>query len=371
MPKWETGGRSMNKRIIFTVTNDLNFDQRMQRIAGSLAAAGYEVCLVGVKKKSSPPLLALPFHQKRIPVWFEKGKLFYLEYMLKLFCWLLFQRAQVLCAIDLDTILPVYLVSKLKRIPRVYDAHELFCEMKEVVSRPLIYKIWKRIETFSVPRFRIGYTVNEPIARIFEQEYGVRYSVIRNVPKLSESQFSLEKEPFLLYQGAVNEGRLFEVLIPAMQYVQLPLHIYGDGNFLDQTRELIRRYRLEDRVLLKGKLAPSELKVITSRASLGFTLFENQGLSNYYSLANRFFDYVHAATPQVAVDFPVYRQLNSDFPVAVLINTTDPAELAAAINNLLQDGLLYKQLQENCLKMRQEWNWEKEEKALLAIYQSI
>ena len=361
----------MNKRIIFTVTNDLNFDQRMQRIAGSLAAAGYEVCLVGVKKKNSPPLLTLPFHQKRIPVWFEKGKLFYLEHMLKLFCWLLFQRAQVLCAIDLDTILPVYLVSKLRSIPRVYDAHELFCQMKEVVSRPLIYKTWKKIETFCVPRFRIGYTVNEPIARIFEQEYGVQYGVIRNVPKLSDSLFSLEKEPFLLYQGAVNEGRLFEVLIPAMQYVQMPLHIYGDGNFLEQTRELISRYGLQHKVLLKGKLAPSELKLITARASLGFTLFENQGLSNYYSLANRFFDYVHAATPQVAVDFPVYRQLNRNFPVAVLVNTMDPVELGGAINNLLQDGLLYKQLQENCLKMRQEWNWEKEEKALLAIYQSI
>jgi glycosyltransferase involved in cell wall biosynthesis len=361
----------MSKRIIFTVTNELNYDQRMQRIAGSLAAAGYDVSLVGVKKKNSPALAPLPFHQKRIPVWFEKGKLFYFEYNLKLLAWLLFQRAQILCAIDLDTILPVYLASRIKRIVRVYDAHELFCEMKEVVSRPLIYKSWKKIESFCIPRFRIGYTVNEPIARIFEKEYGVQYDVIRNVPKLSESRFSLEKESFLLYQGAVNEGRLFEVLIPAMQYVNMPLHIYGDGNFLEQTRELIRRYRLEDRVQLKGKLPPSELKGITARAKMGFTLFENQGLSNYYSLANRFFDYVHAATPQVAVDFPVYRQLNQDFPVAVLTSATDPVELAASINNLLTDGLLYKQLQENCLKMRQEWNWEKEEKALLAIYQSI
>jgi glycosyltransferase involved in cell wall biosynthesis len=100
-------------------------------------------------------------------------------------------------------------------------------------------------------------------------------------------------------------------------------------------------------------------------------LFENRGLSNYFSLANRFFDYVHAATPQVAVDFPVYRQLNETYPVAALTSTTDPAELAGVINNLLTDGLLYKQLQENCLKMRQEWNWEKEEKELLAIYHSI
>lgn len=361
----------MPKRIILTVTNDLNYDQRMQRIAGSLAAASYQVCLVGVKKKNSPALLSQAFEQKRISIWFEKGKLFYLEYTVRLLVWLVFQRVDILCAIDLDTILPVYLASRLKRKPRVYDAHELFCEMKEVVSRPMIYKSWKKLEQFCVPRFRIGYTVNEPIAGIFKKEYGAQYQVIRNVPKLAESHFSLEKEPFLLYQGAVNEGRLFEVLIPAMTFVPLPLYIYGDGNFLAQARQLIRQHQLEAKVFLKGKLAPSDLKLITAKATLGFTLFENRGLSNYFSLANRFFDYVHAATPQVAVDFPVYRQLNEQFPVAALTSTTDPAELAGVINNLLTDGLLYKQLQENCLKMRQEWNWEKEEKELLAIYHSI
>lgn len=361
----------MKKRIILTVTNDLNYDQRMQRICGSLAAAGYTVTLAGVKKKNSPALLSFPFEQKRIPVWFGKGKLFYLEYAFRLFWWLMFRRSDLLCAIDLDTILPVYMVSVLKKTKRIYDAHELFCEMKEVVSRPKVYKIWKKLESFMIPRFPSGYTVNQPIAAIFKNDYGVNYKVIRNVPKISESRYSLEKEPFLLYQGAVNEGRLFEVLIPAMQYISLPLHIYGDGNFLEQTKKLTRQYNLENQVLLKGKIEPQQLKDITAKASLGFTLFENRGLSNYYSLANRFFDYVHAATPQIAVDFPVYRDLNKTAPVAVLTQTTDPVELAQTVNNLLADRLRYKQLQENCLKMRQEWNWEKEEQELLAIYHSI
>lgn len=361
----------MSKRIILTVTNELNFDQRMQRIAGSLDAAGYAVCLVGIAKENSPVLKTYPFQQKRIRVLFKSGKLFYLEYMVKLFCWLLFQRVDILCAIDLDTILPVYLVSVLRSKKRVYDGHELFCEMKEVVSRPLIYKTWKKLEAWILPKFRIGYTVNEPIARIFEENYGVEYKVIRNMPKLSESSYSLEKKDFLLYQGAVNEGRLFEVLIPAMKWVEFPLHIYGDGNFLDQAKTLIRQNQLENKVILKGKLEPAELKKITANALLGFTLFENRGLSNYYSLANRFFDYVHAATPQIAVDFPVYRELNKIAPVAVLTGTTDPQELAAEINNLLQNRLTYSELQQNCLTKRQEWNWEKEEKELINIYKSL
>lgn len=358
----------MGKRIVFTVTNELNFDQRMQRIAGTLAANGYTVCLVGVSHANSPSLLSFPFQQKRLRIRFRRGKLFYLEYMFKLFWWLLFRRMDLVCAIDLDTILPVYLVSVFKRIPRVYDAHELFCEMKEVVSRPFIYACWKKLEVWMIPRFPMGYTVNEPIAAIFKSAYGVDYWVIRNVPRLNESLVSIQKENYLLYQGAVNEGRLFELLIPAMQWVDRPLHIYGNGNFFAQTQTLIQQYQLEEKVLLMGKRSPDLLKNITAEACLGFTLFENKGLSNYYSLANRFFDYVHAATPQICVDFPVYRDLNKIRPVAVLINTTTPADLAEEINKLLTNRLLYTELQQNCVQQRQQWNWETEEKLILKFY---
>lgn len=360
----------MARHVVFTVTNDLNFDQRMQRIAGTLATNGWQVTLVGAEKANSPVLTDQPFAQHRIPVRFPRGKAFYLEFNLKLLWWLLRNRFHIACAIDLDTILPVYLASVLKRKPRVYDAHELFCEMKEVVTRPVIHKIWKSIEQFTVPKFRTGYTVNEPIACIFEKDYGVRYKVIRNVPILAASRYQIEKEPFLLYQGAVNEGRLFEVLIPAMMEVDLPLHIYGDGNFLEQVADLISRHNLQHKVFLKGKCAPAALKQITAAATLGFTLFEHTGLSNYYSLANRFFDYVHAATPQICVDFPVYRSLNSDFPVAVLVSTTNPHELANEINKLLRDRLTYQQLQQNCLKQRLVWNWEQEEQELLRLYEN-
>src|ERR1051325_5728203 len=138
------------KRLIFTVTNDLSYDQRMIRICTSLANTGYDVLLVGRKKKDSVALQSQPFKQRRLHCFFQKGKRFYAEYNIRLFFYLLFKKADLICAIDLDTILPCYRISKLKGIKRVYDAHELFCEMKEIVSRPDIYKTWKRMEKTTV-----------------------------------------------------------------------------------------------------------------------------------------------------------------------------------------------------------------------------
>src|ERR1700761_5370924 len=138
------------KRIYFTVTNDLVYDQRMIRICRSLAANGYSVVLVGRRVGGSPVLNPEPFEQKRLRCLFRKGKAFYLEYNLRLLIFLWFRRMDGICAIDLDTILPCLWVSRRKRIPRIYDAHELFSEMKEVISRPGIKRVWDRVERYAV-----------------------------------------------------------------------------------------------------------------------------------------------------------------------------------------------------------------------------
>ncbi|HEY4108591.1 glycosyltransferase [Puia sp.] len=368
----------MNARLFFTVTNDLVFDQRMIRICTSLAAAGYDVTLVGKAHRDSPALTGRPFRQHRLNTWSRQGKRFYLEYNLRLFFYLLFQKADGICAIDLDTILPVYLVSRFRRIRRIYDAHELFCEMQEVVTRPFVYKVWKKVERLCVPRFHHGYTVNGLIAAEFHKMYGVDYAVIRNMPPLlpdppapPPADPSLPAGRFLLYQGAVNEGRCFEMLIPAMRSVNAPLLICGDGNFMSRAKSLVAEHGLEQKVIFKGKIRPDELRTITRAAYAGITLFDRRGISNYYSLANRFFDYIHAGIPQLAVNYPAYREINNLGQVAVLIDEPGIGEIAEALNNLLDNTGLYLTLVENCNAVRLRYNWQEEEKVLIRIYREI
>ncbi|MBK5269990.1 MAG: glycosyltransferase, partial [Bacteroidia bacterium] len=269
------------------------------------------------------------------------------------------------------TILPCYFISKIRRVKRVYDAHELFCEMKEVISRPAIYHIWKRIERFSVPKFRNGYTVNKPIAEEFKKMYGVEYAVIRNLPLLKDLTVPEKKEKYILYQGAVNEGRSFETLIPAMRNVNAPLVIAGDGNFMNQAKELVKQNSLEDKIIFKGKLRPGELYDYTTNAWIGLTLFENKGLSNYLSLANRFFDYINAGIPQLCVNYPAYSEINKTYPLAVLIDDLSPENISKHINQLLKDEVLYSELQQNCFKAMKELNWQQEEKKLINFYNKI
>lgn len=360
------------KRIYFTVTNDLTYDQRMHRICQSLAANGYAVTLVGRKLPSSLPLTEKAFTQKRLRCWFTRGKKFYIEYNIRLLLFLLFRKMDAICAIDLDTIMPCLTISRLKRIPRIYDAHELFTELKEVVTRPAIQKAWTRVEKRAVPRFKMGYTVSRGIAAEFERRYHVKYETIRNVPVLTDAtKRSDEAGRFILYQGAVNEARGFEYLLPAMKKIDCKLVICGDGNFMPQLKKLIAEHQLEQKIELRGMLPPEELAGISRQAYLGIALAEKEGLNQYLALPNKFFDYIHAGLPQVTMNFPEYQAINREYEVAVLIDDLAPDRVAAVVNNLLNDVVLYNRLRENCLKARLHYNWQEEEKKLLAFYQSV
>lgn len=358
------------KKIFFTVTNDLTYDQRMQRICRSLSENGYHVTLVGFQKKTSLPLKQESFQQKRLSLFFRKGKLFYAEVNIRLFFYLLFKKIDAICAIDLDTILPCLYISGWKKIPRIYDAHELFTETKEVIRRPGIKKIWTRIEKKAVPKFKLGYTVCQSIAEELDRRYNVQYEVIRNITVLRTDIRKLPGD-FVFYQGAVNEARSFEQLIPAMKQVNNKLVICGDGNFMSQLKELIQQNGVEDKVELMGMLLPDQLWAISMSAGVGITIIENEGMNQYFSLPNKFFDYIHAEIPQVAVNFPEYRKINDQFEVAILLDKIDPEKIAEAINNLLNNDVLYNRLRKNCIMARQTLNWQEEEKKLLNFYQSI
>lgn len=359
------------KRIVCTVTNDLNYDQRMIRICTTLVEAGYDVTLVGFKRKYSKPLIDRPFKQIRIPIIVEQGKLLYIDYWLKLFFYLLFKPLDILCAIDLDTIMPVYYVSRIRGKARVYDAHELFTELKEVISRPRIHKMWKWIAQHTIPNFPIGYTIGECYAEELEKRYGVKYGVVRNATILKDITIPEKKEKYILYQGAVNVGRRFEELIPAMQYVNVPLIVCGEGNYFEEAKALCKKHGLEDKITFKGYIPPEQLRSYTINAWVGITLFEDTSLSNRLSMANRFFDYMHNGVPQICNLYPEYERVNNKYEIACLIGDPTPQNIADSINKLVNDTTYHSRLQENCLKARQEYNWQEQTKTLLKTYEQF
>lgn len=107
------------KKIILAVISDLNTDQRIQKVAGSLQHQVGDVCVVC--RDSGGPNPTFPFSVKRIKSVFNKGFLFYAWFNISLFLRLLFINSDIIVANDADTLLPAYYVAKIKGIKIVFN----------------------------------------------------------------------------------------------------------------------------------------------------------------------------------------------------------------------------------------------------------
>lgn len=364
------------QKIILSVTNDLVTDQRVHRICCSFLKLNYEVLLVGRLLKTSLPI-DRKYHTKRFNLSFNKGFLFYTNYNIRLFWFLLFSKSTLFWSNDLDTLPANYLASKLKGIKLVYDSHEYFTEVPELVYRPKVQKIWQTIERWVFPKLKNVVTVSPQIANEYKAKYGINITVIRNLPiKLKEyyevKDIKIQNSKLIIYQGWVNINRGLEPLIEAMQHIEnAHLYIIGDGDIFDKIVQQILDLNLQDKITLLGKIPFEFLPHYTHQADLGVSLEENVGLNYKYALPNKLFDYINAGVPVLTSNLPEMEAIITNYHVGETISTISPSAIAEKINQLLNDTEKLARYSTNCIKAKEELCWENEEQKLYAFIKEI
>jgi glycosyltransferase involved in cell wall biosynthesis len=363
------------KRIILSVTNDLATDQRVHRIATTLMQNGAKVTLVG---RLLPKSLLLQRNYGTYRMWllFRKGPLFYAEYNVRLFFYLLFAKVDILVSNDLDTLTANYLASFIRKKPLVYDAHEYFTEVPELVGRPFTKNVWKKIEQILLHKIKYSYTVCESIAGIYHKMYGIDMRVVRNLPLRSikttpyVTDSHLPKD-FVIYQGSLNLGRGLELLIDSFQFISnLKCVIAGNGDLQAILQRRVIAKNLEDRIIFIRKIPFEQLKTITQKAILGISIEENLGLNYYYALPNKLFDYIQAGIPVLVSDFPEMSKIVHHYGVGEVFVSRQAEDLALQIESMVNKGQR-KIWEQNLAIAAEELCWENEEKELLKIYEKL
>lgn len=369
------------KKIIVTVTNDLTHDQRVRKVCNSLMKLGYEPHLVGRKLFTSEPIERL-YPTTRFKLVFTKGAIFYAEYNLRLFLFLLFKKYHSIHANDLDTLLAAYLGSKVRGKELVYDSHEYFTEVPELGENLFAKRIWEKIEEWIFPRLNQVITVNESIADLYKKKYKTHVHVMRNIPEgkpegmgpdttqVSRTALGLpEDKTILIVQGTgINVDRGNEELVEAMKYLDgFLLLIIGSGDVLPQLKEKVLKDELKDRVLFKNKMSYEQLKFYTAASDGGISIDKDTNINYRFSLPNKLFDFIHAGIPCIVSDLPEVKRIVKDYNVGKILFSHKPKEMAEEIKNYL---LSYDkaELKDNARKARADLIWENEEKVLEEIY---
>lgn len=338
---------------------------------------GFDVLLVGRIKHDSPPLPNRPYPMHRMKLLFEKGPFFYAEYNTRLFFYLLFRRADLLFSNDLDTLLPNYLISKVRNTTLVYDSHEYFTETPELVNRKFVQKVWKTIEGWIFPKLKDVITVNESIAALFEKKYHTNVHVVRNIPHAPKpSKVKSRKElvmpgnkAVVLLQGAgINIQRGAEEMVEAMQYLEgIQLYIIGGGDVIEILKKMSHDLGLAQKITFLPRMPFEDLQHYTANADIGLSLDKDTNINYRYSLPNKLFDYINAGIPVLASPLVEVKKIIRRYQVGETIDTHDPDHLAGKIKNMLGNRDKLAEYRRNCLEAAKHLNWEKEKQNLIKI----
>jgi glycosyltransferase involved in cell wall biosynthesis len=361
---------------IVCVTNDLSTDQRVHKTCLALMKCGYQVTEYGRILPGSLPLNRT-YITHRVKHFFNRGPLFYAEYNIRLFFYLLFNQSTLIFSNDLDTLPAAFLASKIKRNKIIYDSHEYYTETPELVNRPFVQGIWKKIESAIFPHLTKIITVNNSIAALFEKKYAKKVAVIRNIPltfkpeviKTRQELGLPEDRKILLIQGTgINVDRGAEEACLAMEYLEgYILLIIGSGDVFPTLKKIVAEKKLEDKVMFKNKMDFRELRQFTINSDLGLTIDKDTNINYRFSLPNKLFDFMHAGIPVLSTGLVELKRIIDEYNTGFFIENHDPKHIADVIKSIFNDMKTYMIKKEKTLYAAKELCWEEEEKKLFKI----
>ncbi|MHB8656856.1 MAG: glycosyltransferase family 4 protein [Solirubrobacteraceae bacterium] len=364
----------------------LEFDSRVRREAGALAAAGHRVVVLelaavapdagsidGVERRSVLPPARLrgwlPFH------------LYRLAFLLAFLRAILGMRPDAIHAHDAAMLLPGLIGARLTRARLIYDSHELAAGVP--YREPLWAGVVRSLERVVVPRCDAVITVSDGIADRLRATYRLldRPTVLRNVSALRrEGNGGLraglgisQATPLVLHQGAPAPYRGCDVLVDAVARLDgVCLAFLGDPEpgYGETLRARIVALGLSDRVRMLPSVPLPDLLDHTAEADVGVTLLQDTCENHRLALPNKLFEYVAAGVPIVASELPEIRRLIEAYGIGWCAAPADPGAVADALRVALRHRG-DPELKARIASAAAELTWSGEQRQLLDLYDRL
>ncbi len=359
----------LQKKVFVAVTNDISTDQRVHKVCTYLIKKGFEIEVYG---RLLPDTFEVDRDYKiiRKQHLFNNNFLFYAEFNIRLFFYLLFRKYNYILSNDLDTLPACYIGAKFSKAKLVYDSHEYFTETPELQGRRFVRNFWELVEKMLLPKVKNVITVSQPIANIYRKKYNIDISVLRNMPSLNR-EFVVEEVEFptknkvILYQGVLNPGRGLKPMIKALDYLEgIDLVIIGFGKVKDELISFVKAQKMEERVFFLGRVPYEKLPNYSKIADIGMVLEEPLGKSFEFSLPNKLFDFIHVGLPIIASPLIEVKKIVEKYNVGLVIENFNPKHIATTVLRLLNDKELRNQIKLNQDDCKRELSWENDVKVL-------
>lgn len=298
----------------------------------------------------------------------------------------LFERAKalepdVVHANDLTTLPAAFLLKEALGIPLVYDAHEIYAEQFAPTERhERWHHFYTALERELFPATDGRLTVCDSIAEYFVRERGAGpVLTIRNVPSIAKlpppAILERRNAPRLIgYHGNYLKHRGLEELIRAAQHVEgARIVMRGFGAHEPALRALAASEGVLGRQLDFARPVPmTELIASAAEGDVGLSLLLPVSLNMSYALPNKFFEYMMGGLALAISDTVEMRRVVEREDIGVVLPSLEPEPLGRALSALVADtDALDARRRRAYAAARDVYNWEEEERRLLAYYRPL
>ncbi|WP_206476669.1 hypothetical protein [Microbacterium sp. KRD172] len=241
------------------------------------------------------------------------------------------------------------LAFKIEGDPHIWcDLHEWAPEERTHVSswRLLVAPFMRWICEVYLPRVEVSTTINDSIAAMYTEAFGVEPAIVRNAIAYRRDLKPVQTDPEIVrlaHSGGAVPGRNIEAIVEAVE-------LLGDGYTLDlylipsregdsYWRGLMRQIEASPRTTLHPPVAPHELPDVLNAYDLGVFVLPPLTPNHRHMLPNKFFDFVQARLglvfgPSVETD-----RLIAHHQLGVVTEGYTAADIAAAIRAIGVDDI--------------------------------
>lgn len=264
----------------------------------------------------------------------------------------------------------------------VYDSHELFLESGSASRLPPAAKrVLRAYEGMLARRARRVITVNDGVAAVLREGYGVGVDVVMNCPPWRDTPprgalratLDLGDRRLIVYHGGVSPNRGVEIGMEALQHLpaDVAMVVIGSGPSVNDVREASGG-RLRDRLFWHPPVPSHHLPELLVDADVGLVLFAPTERNHLLASPNKLFDFIACGVPVLASAFPVMGQIVTKEGVGVTCDPTDARAVARGVMEIISDSEKRRRMRANAIDAyAHRYNWEIQERILLSVYGSM
>lgn len=391
--------RSHGKKILMLTISMIEIDCRINKVASSLAAEGYQVTIFCLElPHQTQPMVTqdiaenIRYIRIKTTNLLQKIKASYQSHFVKASANFDFDFVH---ANDLTTLATGWVISKQSGAPLVYDSHEMW-------SENVTYKHGKYIQMQASKRFfyqklegrllkdvTLFYSVSASILDEYERRHQCRPKLLANYPDITslthenhafesiKDSLNLTPDHFVtLYIGGVGPSRNIENVIKAHAKLddRFIFVIRGPGVefYGPEYMKLADSLGIQHRIFILPAVGRDDVIAASQGADCGIVMLENLCKNFYWFYPNKFFEYSLAGLPVAVSNFPDVRAHIDRERNGITFEPSDPQSIADALFQLDQNreetALMGKRGQES---IHQKYNWDAAISTMIQDYDAL